>query len=77
MPDTTRQSRYSTGPVDSFIDRSTTQVGPSRIPKVTYDRPSGEGWHKHKHPHEPHDEYLNDSSSGDEPKSYMSLSLFG
>jgi hypothetical protein len=77
MPDTTGQSRYSTRSSDPFVYYLTTQVEPSGIPEATCDRPSAKSQHKDSRPPEPQDKYHDDSSSVDEQKSYMSLSLFG
>jgi hypothetical protein len=66
LPDVTEQSEDSTRPSDPPADRPTVQVGPSGAPEVTYDPPSVEGRHKYNRPPKPQ-----------EPKSHMSLSLFG
>jgi hypothetical protein len=68
MLGTTRQSGYSIGPSDPFVDRPTTQVGSSGIPEATCDRPSAEGSHKDSWPPEPHNVYHDKGNSGDEPK---------
>jgi hypothetical protein len=46
MPGTIEQSGNNTRLYDPFVDRPTTQVVPSEIPKATCDRSSAEGQHK-------------------------------
>jgi hypothetical protein len=77
MPNTIGPSRYSIGPYGPFSDRSTTVVRPSEIPEATCDHPSpsAESRHKDSRPPEPHDEYQDDGSSGDEPKKLHIIEL--
>jgi hypothetical protein len=53
LSDVIGPSGNSTGPFDPLADRSTTQVGPSGAPEVTYDPPSAKGRHKYNRPPKP------------------------
>jgi hypothetical protein len=53
LPDAAGQSGNSTGPSGPLADHLTAQVGSSRAPEITRDRPSVEGRYKDSRPPNP------------------------